>query len=115
MTMLLTEPRYLSPTAPSATLQRWLPIPIRPNGGDGINLFIVEKGAPGFSVSGKLDKVGNKSIETGELVFEGCRVPAKNMIGERAGAGFDMIADTLISGGITYGGPCTGAAQLPYD
>ncbi len=83
--------------------------------GEGINLFIVEKDAPGFSVSRKLDKVGNRSIETGELVFEDCRVPAKNMIGEKEGGGFDMIADTLISGRITYGSRCTGTAQAAYE
>jgi len=83
--------------------------------GEGINLFIVEKDSSGFSVSRKLDKVGNRSIETGELVFEDCMVPAKNMIGEKEGGGFDMIADTLISGRITYGGRCTGTAQAAYD
>ena len=83
--------------------------------GEGISLFIVEKDTPGFSASRKLDKVGNRSIETGELVFEDCRVPAKNMIGEKEGGGFDMIADTLISGRITYGGRCTGTAQAAYE
>jgi butyryl-CoA dehydrogenase len=83
--------------------------------GEGINLFIVERDAPGFSVSRKLDKVGNRSIETGELVFEDCRVPAQNMIGETEGGGFDMITDTLISGRITYGSRCTGTAQAAYD
>ena len=83
--------------------------------GEGINLFIVEKDSSGFSVSRKLDKVGNRSIETGELVFEDCRVPAKNMIGKKEGGGFDMIDDTLISGRITYGGRCTGTAQAAYD
>jgi len=83
--------------------------------GVGINLFIVEKGTPGFFVSRKLDKVGNRSIETGELAFEDCRVPAGNMIGEKEGGGFDMIADTLIQGRITYGSRCTGTAQAAYD
>lgn len=83
--------------------------------GEGINLFIMEKGTPGFSISRKLDKVGNRSIETGELVFEDCHVPAKNMIGEQEGGGFDMIADTLIQGRITYGSRCTGTAQAAYD
>jgi len=83
--------------------------------GVGINLFLVEKGTPGFSVSRKLDKVGNRSIETGELVFEECRVPAENMIGEKEGGGFDMIADTLTQGRITYGSRCTGTAQAAYD
>jgi butyryl-CoA dehydrogenase len=83
--------------------------------GEGINLFVVEKGTPGFGVSRKLDKVGHRSIETGELVFEDCRVPAKNMIGEKEGGGFDMITDTLTSGRITYGSRCTGTAQAAYD
>ncbi len=83
--------------------------------GVGINLFIVEKGTPGFSVSRKLDKVGNCSAETGELVFEDCVVPAKNMIGETEGGGFEQLADTLISGRITYGARCTGTAQAAYE
>jgi alkylation response protein AidB-like acyl-CoA dehydrogenase len=83
--------------------------------GEGISLFIVEKGTPGFSVSRKLDKVGNRSIETGELVFEDCRVPAENLIGGKEGGGFNMLADTLTSGRITYGGRCTGTAQAAYE
>ena len=83
--------------------------------GVGINLFIVEKGTLGFSVSRKLDKVGNRSIETGELVFEDCRVPANKMIGEKEGGGFAQIAETLLSGRITYGARCTGTAQAAYD
>jgi alkylation response protein AidB-like acyl-CoA dehydrogenase len=83
--------------------------------GVGMNLFIVEKGTPGFAVSRKLDKVGNRSVETGELVFEDCRVPAENMIGEKEGGGFDQIAETLLSGRITYGARCTGVAQAALE
>ncbi|MBW1790342.1 MAG: acyl-CoA dehydrogenase family protein, partial [Deltaproteobacteria bacterium] len=83
--------------------------------GVGINLFVVEKGTPGFTVSRKLDKVGNKSAETGELVFEDCRVPADRMIGGKEGGGFDQLADALISGRITYGARCVGTAQAAYD
>jgi alkylation response protein AidB-like acyl-CoA dehydrogenase len=83
--------------------------------GVGINLFVVERGTPGFTVSRKLDKVGNKSAETGELVFEDCRVPATRMIGDKEGGGFDQLADTLISGRITYGARCVGTAQAAYD
>ncbi|MBW2009112.1 MAG: acyl-CoA dehydrogenase family protein [Deltaproteobacteria bacterium] len=79
--------------------------------GEGINLFVVERGTPGFSVSRKLDKLGNRSAETGELVFEDCRVPARNMIGGKEGGGFGQLADTLVSGRITYGARCTGTAQ----
>jgi alkylation response protein AidB-like acyl-CoA dehydrogenase len=83
--------------------------------GQGINLFIVDKGTPGFTVSKKLDKVGNRSAETAELVFEDCRVPAKQMIGESEGGGFRQLDDTLVSGRITYGSRCTGTAQAAYD
>jgi alkylation response protein AidB-like acyl-CoA dehydrogenase len=83
--------------------------------GAGINLFIVEKGTPGFNVARKLDKVGNRSAETAELVFEDCRVPATMMIGEKEGGGFGQLADTLLSGRITYGARCTGTAQAAYD
>jgi alkylation response protein AidB-like acyl-CoA dehydrogenase len=83
--------------------------------GVGINLFLVDKGTPGFTVARKLHKVGNLASETGELLFEDCRVPAKNMIGEKEGGGFDQIAQTLLSGRITYGARCTGTAQAAYE
>jgi isovaleryl-CoA dehydrogenase len=47
----------------------------------GISTFIVEKGMKGFSVAQKLDKLGMRGSETGELVFEDCEVPAENMLG----------------------------------
>ena len=50
-------------------------------GHKGISTFIVEKGTPGFSVAQKLDKLGMRGSETGELVFEDCEVPAENMMG----------------------------------
>ena len=81
----------------------------------GISLFVVEKGTPGFSVTRKLDKVGNRSAETGELLFEECRIPKRNLIGEKEGKGFEQIRDTLMSGRITYGGRSTGVAQAAYE
>ncbi|MBM4326413.1 MAG: acyl-CoA dehydrogenase [Deltaproteobacteria bacterium] len=83
--------------------------------GEGINLFIVERSAPGFNVSPKLKKVGNRCTETAELVFEDCVVPASNMIGGKEGGGFKQIDDTLISGRITYGSRSTGTAQAAYE
>lgn len=47
----------------------------------GISTFIVEKGTPGFSVAQKLDKLGMRGSETGELVFEDCVIPAENLMG----------------------------------
>jgi acyl-CoA dehydrogenase len=50
---------------------------------EGISLFVVEKGRPGFVVTRKLEKVGNRSAETGELLFDDCKVPASHRIGDR--------------------------------
>jgi len=51
-------------------------------GHKGISTFIVEKGMKGYSVAQKLDKLGMRGSETGELVFEDCEVPAENMMGK---------------------------------
>lgn len=47
----------------------------------GISTFIVEKGTPGFSIAQKLDKLGMRGSETGELVFEDCVIPEENLLG----------------------------------
>ena len=59
-------------------------------GAKGISMFIVEKGMPGFSVGRKLDKMGWRCSDTAELVFDGCRVPAANLLGEE-GKGFYAV------------------------
>jgi len=51
-------------------------------GPKGITAFLIEKGFKGFSVAQKLDKLGMRGSETGELVFEDCEVPAENIVGE---------------------------------
>ncbi len=56
----------------------------------GISMLIVEKGMPGFNVARKLDKLGWRASDTAELVFEDCRVPKENLLGE-AGQGFFQI------------------------
>ena len=53
----------------------------------GITLFLIEKGTPGYTVAKKLDKVGLWSSDTAELVFEDCRVPSANILGQ-VNAGF---------------------------
>ena len=52
-------------------------------GAKGISAFIVEKGFAGFTVAQKLVKMGFRGSPTGELVFDGCRVPARNLLGEQ--------------------------------
>ncbi|HEX7438811.1 MAG TPA: acyl-CoA dehydrogenase family protein, partial [Caldimonas sp.] len=54
----------------------------RDKGAQGISAFIVEKDFPGFRVAQKLTKMGFRGSQTGELVFENCRVPARNLVGE---------------------------------
>ena len=53
----------------------------------GISMFLVERNTPGFTVSRKLDKMGNRASDTAELAFENLRVPAENLLG-REGVGF---------------------------
>jgi len=53
----------------------------------GISMFLVERTTPGFTVSRKLDKMGNRASDTAELAFENLRVPAENLLG-REGVGF---------------------------
>jgi alkylation response protein AidB-like acyl-CoA dehydrogenase len=83
--------------------------------GLGINLFLVERGTEGFTVPRKLEKVGNHSAETGEMVFEDCVVPAANLIGLKECGGFQQLEDTLVSGRITYGARCLGTAQAALE
>ena len=51
-------------------------------GAKGISAFIVEKGFPGFKVAQKLTKMGFRGSQTAELVFDDCRVPVANRVGE---------------------------------
>jgi isovaleryl-CoA dehydrogenase len=54
----------------------------RDKGAKGISAFVVEKTFPGFKVAQKLEKMGFRGSQTAELVFDNCRVPAANLIGE---------------------------------
>jgi isovaleryl-CoA dehydrogenase len=54
-------------------------------GAKGISAFIVEAGFPGFKVAQKLTKMGFRGSQTGELVFDDCRVPAENLVGREHG------------------------------
>jgi acyl-CoA dehydrogenase len=60
----------------------------------GITLFVVEAGTPGFTKGAKLAKMGMASQDTAELVFEDCRVPAANRLGEE-GSGFIALMTKL--------------------
>jgi acyl-CoA dehydrogenase len=76
-------------TGPLTTGPLTLPSPQRGEGKRhrGISMFLVERNTPGFTVSRKLDKMGNRASDTAELAFEGMRVPAENLLGAE-GKGF---------------------------
>jgi isovaleryl-CoA dehydrogenase len=63
-------------------------------GARGITAFIVEKTFKGFSTGGKLDKLGMRGSDTGELVFQDCEVPAENVLGD-VGAGVNVLMSGL--------------------
>jgi isovaleryl-CoA dehydrogenase len=63
-------------------------------GAKGITAFIVEKGAPGFSVAQKLDKLGMRGSHTGELVFQDVEVPVENVLGQ-PGQGVGVLMSGL--------------------
>jgi acyl-CoA dehydrogenase len=62
-------------------------------GSRGITMFIVEKGTPGFRVGRALDKTGWRCSDTAELVFEDCRVPAENILGEENRGFYSIMAN----------------------
>jgi len=63
-------------------------------GAQGISAFLVEKRTPGFRVAQHLKKMGFRGSQTGELVFEDCRVPAANLVGEE-NAGVKVVMSGL--------------------
>ena len=66
-----------------------------PNAGPrGITAFLIEKGFKGFSTAQKLDKLGMRGSDTGELIFEDCEVPAENVLGE-LGKGVNVLMSGL--------------------
>ena len=83
-------------------------------GSKGITAFIVERDTPGFSRSPKLDKLGMRGSNTCELVFENCRVPATQILGE-VGAGVRVLMSGLdYERAVLAGGP-VGILQACLD
>jgi alkylation response protein AidB-like acyl-CoA dehydrogenase len=80
----------------------------------GITAFLVERGAPGFVVGKKEDKLGIRASSTCELLFEDCRVTAANVLGE-VGKGYKVAIETLNEGRIGIGAQMIGLAQGALD
>jgi alkylation response protein AidB-like acyl-CoA dehydrogenase len=80
----------------------------------GITAFVVERDAPGFSVGKKEDKLGIRASSTCELLFDDCRVPRSNLLGE-PGKGYKVAIETLNEGRIGIGAQMIGLARGALD
>jgi alkylation response protein AidB-like acyl-CoA dehydrogenase len=80
----------------------------------GISAFIVEKDTPGFTFGKKEAKMGIRSSPTLELIFENCRIPRENLLGEE-GKGFKIAMKTLDGGRIGIAAQALGIAQGALD
>jgi alkylation response protein AidB-like acyl-CoA dehydrogenase len=80
----------------------------------GITAFLVERGAPGFTVGKKEDKLGIRASSTCELLFEDCFVAAANVLGE-VGKGYKVAIETLNEGRIGIGAQMIGLTQGALD
>jgi alkylation response protein AidB-like acyl-CoA dehydrogenase len=80
----------------------------------GISAFVVEKGTPGFHVGKEEDKMGLRASDTTELIFEDCRVPSENLLGQE-GDGFVIAMASLDGGRIGIASQSVGLAQACLD
>jgi alkylation response protein AidB-like acyl-CoA dehydrogenase len=83
-------------------------------GSKGLSAFIVEKGTPGFNFGPKLKKMGIRSSATYELIFEDCKIPKENLLGNE-GEGFKLAMRTLDGGRIGIASQALGIAQGAYE
>ena len=83
-------------------------------GNKGISAFIVERGAPGFTAGKKEDKLGMRASETTEVIFQHCRVPHDQLIGDE-GQGFIQTLQVLDAGRIGIAALSVGLAQGAYE
>src|SRR5512139_191835 len=85
---------------------------------NGTKMFIIEKGTPGFKVGRALDKTGWRSSDTAELIFEDCRVPAENVLGEPNRGFYSIMAnfqtERLVIGAMAMA-EAREAIRLTYD
>ncbi len=80
----------------------------------GISAFIVEKGTEGFTFGKKEKKLGIRSSPTTELIFENCRIPKENLLGEE-GEGFKIAMTTLDGGRSGIAAQAVGIAQGAFE
>ena len=81
----------------------------------GISCFVVEKPAAGLSVGRHLDKLGYRGLDTGELIFDECRIPTENLVGGEEGLGFRHVMSGLETGRINIAARAVGVATAAFD
>lgn len=80
----------------------------------GMTAFVIERGTLGFSAGKKEDKLGMRCSETAEMVFDNCRIPEENVLGE-VGQGFIQSMKILDGGRISIAALSLGIAQGAYE
>ncbi len=80
----------------------------------GMTTFVIEKGTPGFSSGKKEDKLGMRASETAEIIFDNCRIPDENRLGE-IGEGFIQSMQVLDGGRISIAALSLGIAKGAYE
>lgn len=80
----------------------------------GMTAFAIEKGTPGFTSGKKEDKLGMRASETAELIFDNCKIPDANRLGE-VGDGFIQSMKVLDGGRISIGALSLGTAKGAYE
>ena len=81
----------------------------------GMSVLVVERGLPGFSVGRDFEKLGYRGVETSELFFEDCPVPAGNLIGGEEGRGFQQVMAGLEIGRLNVAARGVGLARAAYE
>ncbi len=80
----------------------------------GLTAFLVEKGTPGFTVGKHERKLGQHGVSAVELIFEDCKIPEENRLGNE-GEGFRIAMDALSASRTTVGAEAVGISQAAYD
>lgn len=80
----------------------------------GLSCFLVKKGTPGFSIGKIEDKMGIRAAQVSELIFDNCKIPAKNLMGEE-GQGFKVAMKTLDGGRIGVAAQGLGLAEGAFE
>lgn len=83
-------------------------------GNEGISAFVVEEGTPGLLFGRKEEKLGMRGSVTTDVIFENCRIPGENRLGEE-GKGWKMASDTLTMARPAMGAQAVGIAQGALD